>query len=93
MAYSPLQKWYKRESKTNENGYVLIHAPEHPKSFCGGWYYEHRLVAEKRIGRVLSSWETVHHISGDKTDNSWENLFICTRREHDYADRLTLRVA
>lgn len=85
MKYRPLQKWHKRERQISEHGYVLVHVPEHPKSFAGGFYYEHRLVAEKKMGRVLQSWETVHHISGNKTDNSWDNLFVCTRREHDFA--------
>lgn len=85
MRYTPLQKWYKREKKVNENGYVLVWVPEHPKAFKGGWYYEHRLCAERRMGQILPSWVTVHHISGDKTDNSWFNLFVCTRQEHDLA--------
>lgn len=92
MAYKPLQKWYKRERKTNDNGYVLVKVPEHPKSFCGGWYYEHRLCAEKAFGRVLFSYETVHHINECKTDNTPENLFVCTRREHNFAD-LPLKAA
>jgi hypothetical protein len=87
--YKPLQKWYKRERKLNENGYWLVKVPEHPKSFCGGWYYEHRLIAERQFGRVLESWETVHHISEDKTDCSTLNLFVCTRKEHDRAIWLT----
>lgn len=90
MKYTPIQKWYKRETKLNDHGYVLVYVPEHPKSFGGGWYYEHRLAAERQVGRVLEKWETVHHISGVKTDNSTYNLFVCTRKEHDLADRLTL---
>jgi hypothetical protein len=84
-SYRPMKAWHDRERCLNDSGYVLVMVPEHPKSFKGGWYYEHRLVAEKRANRVLMPWETVHHISGDKTDNSWPNLFICTREEHDHA--------
>ena len=74
------------------NGYVLVKVPEHPKAFPvhlfgDGWYYEHRLCAEKLFGRVLLSYETVHHISEIKTDNSPSNLFVCTRKEHDRANR------
>lgn len=89
--YVPLAKWYNRDRKVNGNGYVLVWVPEHPKSFGGGWYYEHRLCAERDHGKVLPSWVTVHHISGDKTDNRPENLFACTRTEHDRVDRLTLQ--
>lgn len=93
MKYVPLTKWYKRERKVNSNGYVLVRVPEHPKAFGGGWYYEHRLCAERDLGRILPSWITVHHISGDKADNNPHNLFVCTRDEHDLADRLTLQAA
>lgn len=83
--YTPLERWSKRERCLSENGYVLVKVPEHPKAFGGGWYYEHRLVAERELGRVLPSWVTVHHISEIKTDNSWLNLFPCTRLEHNFA--------
>lgn len=86
MRYTPIQKWDDRDTCLNGSGYVLVWIPEHPKSFSGGWYYEHRLAGEKQVGRILRSWETIHHISGDKTDNSWPNLFVCTRREHNRAD-------
>lgn len=93
MAYTPIQKWYNRERMISENGYVLVKVPEHPKSFNGGWYYEHRLIAEKKYGRILQSWETVHHISENKSDLSWDNLFVCTRIEHDKAIWLTWKTA
>ena len=89
VRYNPILDWSDRDIKTNQKGYVLIHVPEHHKSFCGGYYYEHRLVMERQLGRVLRRWETVHHISEDKSDNSPNNLFLCSRREHDYAVWIT----
>lgn len=67
------------------NDYPITWAPQHPKSFNGGWYYTHRLVLEQHLGRVLESWETVHHISENKDDCSLENIFVCTRSDHDLA--------
>jgi hypothetical protein len=73
--------------KINENGYVLVYAPFHPKSFGGGWYYLHRMIIECQVNRVLQSWETVHHISENKEDCSLRNLFACSRQEHDKVNK------
>ena len=82
--YTPIKVWTKRDSKVSREGYVLIRVPEHPKSFKG-WYYEHRLILEKQINRVLHDWETIHHINENKIDNRLINLFLCSRVEHNKA--------
>lgn len=82
--YSPIKSWTKRDRKVGKEGYVLIKIPEHPKSFRG-WYYEHRLIMEKEIDRVLQDWETIHHINEIKIDNRLINLFLCSRIEHNKA--------
>lgn len=87
--YRPITDWSGRARKPSPKGYTLIYVPEHPKSFDGGWYYEHRMAVEAHIGRVLDSTETVHHINETKTDCSLMNLFVCTRPEHDRAVWLT----
>lgn len=84
--YSPIKDWVGRERVLSKDGYFLVHVPEHPKSFNGGWYYEHRLVVEARLGRLLRNYETIHHI-GRKTDNSDRNLFLCTWKEHESLNR------
>jgi HNH endonuclease len=43
---------------------------------------EHRAVVERRDGRKLTSAEVVHHVDGDKSNNSPENLVVVTRAEH-----------
>jgi hypothetical protein len=84
--YFPLGRWTKRPRKMR-SGYVLVWVPEHPSKFGEGWYYEHRLVYEREVGRVLETWETVHHINQIKTDNRLCNLFACTEKEHRKAHR------
>lgn len=65
-----------------KSGYVYIYQPDHPRSTNNGAVFEHILIAEKKIGRYLAKGEIVHHIDGDKTNNSPDNLLVCTRSEH-----------
>ena len=44
--------------------------------------YEHRIVAEKKLGRYLRSDEVVHHIDGNKTNNSPDNLIVLSNEDH-----------
>ena len=44
--------------------------------------HEHRLVVEEMLGRELTSEEIVHHIDGNKRNNSPDNLKVMTRSEH-----------
>ncbi|SER87780.1 HNH endonuclease signature motif containing protein [Psychrobacillus sp. OK032] len=69
------------------DGYSYIH-----KELIDPKYFEmveksnyillHRYIMAKHIGRCLSKKEIVHHIDGDNTNNSIDNLEITTRAEH-----------
>ena len=64
-------------SKRNESlGYIRIKTKS-------GWHLEHRVIAEKMIGRQLRAGEVVHHKDGNPSNNKPENLVVCrTNREH-----------
>lgn len=38
--------------------------------------HEHRVVAERILGRKLKKGEVVHHIDGDKRNNNADNLMV-----------------
>ena len=43
---------------------------------------EHRYIVQCKIGRKLNNNEVVHHINGNKLDNSIDNLMVLTQSEH-----------
>lgn len=71
---------WKNGKYKDANGYILILSPNHPFRINGkegrGYVLEHRLVAEKYLGRYLLPEETCHHINEIKNDNRLENLMV-----------------
>ncbi len=63
----------------HKRGYILLWAPEHPRTGNGSYVFEHVLVMEKMLGRYLLPGENVHHRNGVKDDNRPENLELWTR--------------
>ena len=59
-----------------QKGYMRLRMPEHPAAQVGGWVHEHRLVMETVLGRYLDPAEIVHHIDGDRLNNSPANLCL-----------------
>lgn len=71
-------RWVFSDKRLNGDGYVL------KKSHSGGKdRLEHRVVAERILGRRLEHWEVVHHINGKRDDNRASNLCVMSRTAHD----------
>lgn len=65
------------------NGYVLVRVgTDHHLADVRGYAYQHRLVAEEKLGRRLEPGEIVHHIDGNRENNDPANLEVCTDVAH-----------
>ena len=57
-------------------------------------YYEHRAVAEWKLGRALNAGEVVHHANSDKRDNHPQNVWVFScQRAHMLYEQYQLREA
>lgn len=63
------------------NGYVSVHAPDHPNAH-NGRVLEHVLVAEEATGLALPKKAQVHHVDGNPSNNSPGNLVVCEDQEY-----------
>lgn len=75
----------KLKRKQIDLGYIVSYLPDHHKTLSGGykgWVYEHILVAERKLKRALKKNEEVHHLDLVRSNNSPNNLLICTTDQH-----------
>lgn len=64
------------------NGYRYFYDPAHPLALQSGTVYVHRHVASVKIGRWLTRGEAAHHVNGDRSDNTVENIDVIPIDEH-----------
>ncbi|MFA5378056.1 MAG: HNH endonuclease [Dehalococcoidia bacterium] len=59
------------------SGYIKIKDPRRDR-----YSWEHRVIMENHLGRLLTEDEHIHHINGVKTDNRVENLELHSNSDH-----------
>jgi len=63
-----------------ENGYMFAYLPKTPGERFSGRQAVHRLVVQLRMRRSLRSGEIVHHLDGNRLNNSLRNLVVLPSR-------------
>ena len=73
----------------DKTGYILLYMPDYPSSNCNGYVREHRFVMEQQLGRLLTKSEVVHHIDGNRSNNSPHNLELFDKNANHLRHELT----
>lgn len=63
-------------------GYWTVYAPDHPRAMKNRRVWEHIIVMEKYLGREITKDEHIHHIDFNRKNNSPDNLYVCSAKEH-----------
>lgn len=71
--------WWKGGKCLHMKGYVWIYQPNHPRAYFNGHVLEHLLVAEKALGRLITSDHPVHHFPSIA---SFTHLVICENKAY-----------
>ena len=72
----------KQHRYISEQGYVYVMKRDHPRATKDGHVFEHILVAEKALGKLLPDGAEIHHSNEVRDDNRSSNLVVCPN--HSY---------
>ena len=71
-----------RGGRYNQNGYIFIYRPDHPRANSKKHIAEHTVIWEQAHNQPLPDGWVVHHLNGIKDDNRPRNLQALPRRGH-----------
>ena len=69
---------YSQKKHKSKDGYLYVYYKTHPYADKSGRVLEHRLIFEKKLGRHLLPFESVHHKNTIRDDNRIDNLELWT---------------
>lgn len=67
---------WKVEKLVSKGDYLYAVVKDHPLCTKHGYVLHHRIVMENHLKRLLTKDEVVHHIDGNRKNNSVENLQV-----------------
>ena len=70
------------EKIISKGDYCYAVVANHPHATKHGYVLLHRIIIENHLGKILNTNEVVHHIDGNKKNNSIDNLEVLTREAH-----------
>jgi hypothetical protein len=83
---------YKRKQRTGSANYVparrnrgtgtVTHFGYVAVGLEGNKHQEHRLIVERALGKPLPAGAEIHHVNGNRSDNSHANLVVCPDRAY-----------
>jgi len=63
-------------------GRPMILNYDHPRSHPNGYVFEHIVIAEKALGKSLPQKVDIHHVDGNRANNTNSNLVVCENRAY-----------
>jgi len=74
----------KRGDGTIKDGYTIFNGGGESRR-------EHRIIAEKALGRPLPDKIVIHHVDEDRSNNNQSNLVICPDRKYHFLLHMRMR--
>lgn len=82
--WKPIGAIYSRKRKGRTDVFIKVRENSGHKN----WMLYHRYLVEQLLGRPLESYEEVHHLDGDETNNDINNLVLISKKDHSLITKL-----